>query len=105
MSDTQSVSSPNNNKTVASVGSGLSGTLLGSGIVALITLRYPNLNPVEAAAIGGVVAAALGSIGVWLAPLLTAAQHHAIRALDGSDPKDILAVGKVADGPKPPTGV
>lgn len=97
MSDVQSVFAPNNNKTLASVAGGLSGTALGAGIVALITLKYPALNPILASAIGSLAAAALASIGAWLAPILTAAQHRAIRALDGAataDQKEILTVDK-----------
>lgn len=97
MSDVQSVSSPNSNKTVASIGGGLSGAALGSGIVALLTVKYPALNPIVASTIGALVAAAIGSIATFLTPLLTAAQHRAIRALDGGaspDQKDILTVGK-----------
>lgn len=97
MSDTAAVQSPNSNKTVGSVGGGAAGLGLGTGLVALISLRYPNMSPIEASAIGGFITMALGSAGTFLAPLLTAAQHRAIKALDGSaspDEKEILTVGK-----------
>lgn len=97
MSDVQPVNSQNNNKTLASVAGGLSGTALGAGIVALITLKYPALNQVIASTIGSLAAAALASVGAWLAPILTAAQHRAIIALDGRatpDQKVILTVDK-----------
>lgn len=111
MSDVQPVNASNNNKTVASAGGGISGTVLGAGIVALLTVKYPNLNPIEAAAIGGFAAAAMSSLGAWMMPILTAAQHRAVIALDSSasaDQKTILTVGKAqaivdaAAGPKSP---
>lgn len=94
------IASPNSNKTLGSVGGGAAGVGLGTGLVALISLKYPNMSPIESSAIGGFIAMALGSVGTFLAPLLTAAQHRAIQALDGSasaDQKDILTVAKAQD--------
>jgi hypothetical protein len=96
MSDVQSVPSINNNKLVGSGVGGLGGLSLGTGIVALLTIKYPNFSPTGAAAIGGLLTAVLGSIGTFVAPVLTALQHRAIRALDGSAPPAAKIIDQIA---------
>jgi hypothetical protein len=97
MSDVQPVASPNNNKTVGSVSGGFSGAALGTALIALMDLKYPNLSNIATAAIASCLTAIIGGVGTFLAPLLTAAQHRAVKALDGNaseDQKEIMTIGK-----------
>jgi|ERR1700734_538109 len=90
------VQSPNANKTVGSSIGGLGGAGLATLIVAILSAKYPDLSPTASAAVAGVLAAGLGAIGTFLAPLLTAAQNAAVRALDGHASADQKTVQKIA---------
>ena len=98
MSDIQSVAAPNRNKAYAALGGGTGGIGVGAAVLALLQYRYGiDLGPILSGIVASFITAAAASIGAWLAPILTAAQHRAIRALDGStssDQKEILTVAK-----------
>lgn len=70
------------NKPVGGVVAGLGGATIATGVVALLHLHYPTFPPEGAAAIGGVVAAALSGIATFFIPIATALQRAMIRKLD-----------------------
>ena len=100
MSDVQSVPSPNNNKIVGQGIGAFGGAGLATGIIALMTVKYPDFSPTGAAALAGVLAGILGSVGTYMAPLFTAIQHRAIKALDGGASPDQKLTESVAQAQK-----
>lgn len=98
MSDIQSVAAPNRNKAYAAIGGGTGGIGVGAAVLALLQYRYGiDLGPILSGIVASFITAAAASIGAWIAPILTAAQNRAIRALDGdasTDQKTILTVDK-----------
>jgi hypothetical protein len=98
MSDIQPVASPNLNKTYAAVGGGTGGIGVGAAVLALLQYKYGiDLGPVLSGVVAGFITTAAATVVAWFVPILTAAQHRAIRALDGSasdDQKTIETISK-----------
>ena len=81
-----SVKSPNLNKSAGSAVGGASGGTVGVIAVLLIHLYYKvDLSPEMASVISAAVTASAGVIGTFFAPLITAAQQVALRRLNDDE--------------------
>jgi hypothetical protein len=92
----QTVSSPNSNKTVGSGVGAFAGGGVGVLFIVFLNYRGITLGDTEAGIVASLITAGAGAVGTFFAPLLTAAQNRAVRALDGSASTDQKTVQKIA---------
>lgn len=81
-----SIQAPNHNKSIAAGGGALGGGTIGVVFVAFLHYRYGIvLGPEMSTAVGGLAAAAFGTVGAFLAPIFTAGQQALVRHLNDQD--------------------